>query len=153
MAMVVIRPTSKISDKITGKARNETRRVMTHTWVPGTSPKLKSLQDLSFRVNHEVTEEVVHHAGMWVNGGLPLYLHVCKVIHLSLESSDPFHCTLSLVNPITDVPLQRSVLVRVPGRGRGSGSEARLGVTMRGVVTTLMITRVATPVPNVPLGS
>jgi hypothetical protein len=48
---------------------------------------------------------------------------------------------LSLVNPIADVPLQRSVLVRVPGRGGGSSSEARLGVTVRGVVTTtLMVT-------------
>jgi hypothetical protein len=53
-----------------------------------------------------------------------------------LESSDPFHRALSLVNPITDVPLQRSVPVRVPGRGESSGSEARLVVTMRGVVTT-----------------
>jgi hypothetical protein len=42
-----------------------------------------------------------------------------------LESSDPFHHALSLVNPITNVPLQRSVPVRVPGRGEGSGSEAR----------------------------
>jgi hypothetical protein len=63
-----------------------------------------------------------------------------------LELSDPFHCTLSLVNPITDVPLQRGIPVRVPGRGGGSGSEARLGVTERGgVTTTLMVTRVATP--------
>jgi hypothetical protein len=77
---------------------------------------------------------------------------MCKVIHLSLESSDPFHHTLSLVNPITDVPLQRSVLVRVPSRGGDFGSEAWLGVTMRGVVTTLMVTRVATPLPSVPLG-
>jgi hypothetical protein len=70
-----------------------------------------------------------------------------------LESSDPFHRVLSLVNPITDVPLQRGVPVRVPGRGRGSGSEAKLGVTVRGIVTiTLMVTRVATPIPSVPLG-
>jgi hypothetical protein len=62
-------------------------------------------------------------------------LHVCKVIHPSLESFDPFHRALSLVSPITDVPLQRSVPVRVPGRGRGSISEGRLGVTMRGVIT------------------
>jgi hypothetical protein len=68
-------------------------------------------------------------------------LHVCKVIHPMLESSDPFHHALSLVNPITDVPLQRSVLVRVPDRGGDSNSEARLEVTMRGVVTTtLMVT-------------
>jgi hypothetical protein len=84
---------------------------------------------------------------------LHLYLHVCKVIHPMLESSNPFHCALSLVNPITDISLQMSVLVKIPGRGRGSDSKARLGVTVRGVVTTtLMITRVATPVPSVPLG-
>jgi hypothetical protein len=66
---------------------------------------------------------------------------VCKVIHSSLESSDPFYHVLSLVNLITNVPLQRSVLVRVPGRGGGFGSEARLGVTLRRVITTtLMVT-------------
>jgi hypothetical protein len=80
-------------------------------------------------------------------------LHVCKVIHLMLESSDPFYRALSLVNPITDVSLQRGVPVRVLGRGGGSSSEARLGVTVRGVVTTtLMVTLVATPIPSVPLG-
>jgi hypothetical protein len=80
-------------------------------------------------------------------------LQVCEVIHLMPDSSDPFHHALSLVNPITDVPLQRSVPVRVPGRGGGSDSEARLGVTVRGVVTTtLMVTRLATPIPSVPLG-
>jgi hypothetical protein len=100
-----------------------------------------------------VTEEVVHHAGLRVNGGLHPRLHMCKVIHPSLESFDPFHHALSLVNPITDVPLQRSITVRVPGRGGGSGTEARLGITVRGVVTTtLMVTRVATPIPSVPLG-
>jgi hypothetical protein len=78
---------------------------------------------------------------------------MCEVIHLMLESSDPFHHALSLVNPVIDVLLQRSVLVRVPSRGGGFGSEARLGVTMRGVVTTtLIMTRVATPIPSVPLG-
>jgi hypothetical protein len=122
------------------------RQVRTHTWAPGTSPKLKSLQDLSIRVNPEVTEEVMHHAGLRVDGSLHLRLHMCKVIHPSLESSDPFHHALSLVNPITDVPLQRSVPVRVPGRGRGSSSKARLRGTVRVVVTTtLMVTRVATP--------
>jgi hypothetical protein len=92
--------------------------VRTHTWAPGTSPKLKSLQDLSIRVNIEVTEEVMQHAGLSVDGGLHLHLHMCKVIHSSLESSDPFYHALSMVNPITDVSLQR----RVPGKGRGSGS-------------------------------
>jgi hypothetical protein len=78
---------------------------------------------------------------------------VCKVIHSSLESSDPFYRALSLVNHISDVPLQRSVPVSVLGRGRGFSSEARLGVTLREVITTtLMVTRVATPIPSVPLG-
>jgi hypothetical protein len=79
-------------------------------------------------------------------------LHMCKVIHPSLESFHPFHRALSLVNPITDVLLQWSIPVRVPGRGEGSGSEARLGVTMRGIVTTFMVNLVATPVPTIPLG-
>jgi hypothetical protein len=77
---------------------------------------------------------------------------VCKVIHPSLESSDPFHHVLSLVSPITNVQLLRSVPVGVPGRGGGSDSEARLEVTVRGVVTTLMVTQLATPIPSVPLG-
>jgi hypothetical protein len=95
----------------------------------------------------------MHHVDQRVNGSLHLRLHVCKVIHPSLESFDPFYHTLSLVNPITDVPLQRSVPVRVPGRGGGFGSESRLMVIVRGVVTTtLMVTRVATPIPRVPLG-
>jgi hypothetical protein len=64
MTTVVIRPTSKTSDEITGKAENETRQVRTHTWALSTSPKLKSLQDLSIKVNLEVTEEVVHDAGL-----------------------------------------------------------------------------------------
>jgi hypothetical protein len=111
------------------------------------------LQDLRTRVNPEMTEEVMHHAGLRVDGGLHLCVHMCKVIHPMLESSDPFHRVLSLVNPITDVPLQRKVPARVPGRGGGSSPEARFGVTVRGVVTTtLMVTRVATPIPSVPMG-
>jgi hypothetical protein len=55
---------SKTSDKITRKTGNEMRQARTHTWALGTSPKLKSLQDLSIRVNLEVTEEVFHHAGL-----------------------------------------------------------------------------------------
>jgi hypothetical protein len=54
----------KTSDEITGKDGNEMRQVRTHTWAPDTSPKLKSLQDLSIRVNPEVTKEVVHHADL-----------------------------------------------------------------------------------------
>jgi hypothetical protein len=55
---------NETSDKITRKTRNETRQARTHTWAPDTSAKLKSLQDLSIRVNPEVTEEVIHHAGL-----------------------------------------------------------------------------------------
>jgi hypothetical protein len=78
---------------------------------------------------------------------------VCKIIHSPLESSDPFYHMLSLINPITDVPLQRSVPVRVPGRGGDFSSKARLRVTLRGVITTNpMVTRVAIPIPSVPLG-
>jgi hypothetical protein len=54
----------KASDEITKKTGNEMRQVRTHIWAPGTSPKLNSLQDLSIKVNPEVTEEVVHHAGL-----------------------------------------------------------------------------------------
>jgi hypothetical protein len=64
MIMVVIQPMNKTSDEITGKARNEMRQAWTHTWAAGTSLKLISLQDLSIRVNPEVTEEVVHHANL-----------------------------------------------------------------------------------------
>jgi hypothetical protein len=39
-------------------------QVRTYSLAPDTSPKLKSLQDLSIRVNSEVTEEVMHHAGL-----------------------------------------------------------------------------------------
>jgi hypothetical protein len=99
------------------------------------------LQDLSIRVNPKVTEEVMHHASLRVDGSLHLHLHVCKVIHPLLELSDPLHRALSLVNHITDVPLQGSVLVRVPGRGGGSGSEARLRVTMRGIVMSYPVPR------------
>jgi hypothetical protein len=129
------------------------RQARAHTWAPGTSSKLKSLQDLSIRVNPKVTEEVVHHAGLGVDGGLHLCLHVCKVIHPSLESSDPFYHALHLVHPITDVPFQRKVPVGVPSRGGGPSSKARPRVTVSVVVTTaLMVTRVATLILSVPLG-
>jgi hypothetical protein len=64
MTTVVIRPTDKTSDEITGKAKNETRQVRTHTRAPDTSPKLKYLQNLSIMINPEVTEEIVYHAAL-----------------------------------------------------------------------------------------
>jgi hypothetical protein len=53
---------SRTSDKITGNTGNEMRQARTRTYAPDTTPKLNSLQYLSISVNHEVTEEVVHHA-------------------------------------------------------------------------------------------
>jgi hypothetical protein len=32
--------TNETSDEITGKTGNETRQARTHTWAPGTSPRL-----------------------------------------------------------------------------------------------------------------
>jgi dihydrodipicolinate reductase len=55
---------NKTSDKITEKTGNEMRQARTNTWAPSTSPKHKSLQDLSIRVNPKVTEEDMHHAGL-----------------------------------------------------------------------------------------
>jgi hypothetical protein len=48
------------------------------------------------------------------------------------------HRALSLLNPIPDIPLQSNIPVGLLGRGGGSGLEARLGVTVRGVVTTTL---------------
>jgi hypothetical protein len=56
--------TNETSDEITGKTGKEMRQARTNTWEPGISPNLKSLQDLSIKVNPEVTEEVAHHAGL-----------------------------------------------------------------------------------------
>jgi hypothetical protein len=53
---------NETSDKTIGKNGNKMRQARTHTWAPNTSPKLKSLQDLSIRVNPEVTEDFMHHA-------------------------------------------------------------------------------------------
>jgi hypothetical protein len=61
------------------------RQARTHTWAPDTCHKLKSLQDLSIRVTPKAIEEVMHHAGLQVNGSFHLCLHVYKVIHPSLE--------------------------------------------------------------------
>jgi hypothetical protein len=55
---------NETSDKITRKIGNEMRQARTHTYAPGTSSKLKSLQDLSIKVNAEVTKEVMHHVGL-----------------------------------------------------------------------------------------
>jgi hypothetical protein len=56
--------TNETSDKIAGKTGNKMRQARTHTWTPDTSLKVKSLQDLSIRVNPEVTGEVVRHVGL-----------------------------------------------------------------------------------------
>jgi hypothetical protein len=60
-----------------------------------------------------MTKGVMHHAGLRVDEVMHLHLHVYKVIHPMLESSDTFHHALSLVNTIMDVPLQMGIPVRV----------------------------------------
>jgi hypothetical protein len=55
---------NETSDKITRKTGNRMRQARTHTWAPGTSPKLKSFLDLTIRINPNVTKEIVHHAGL-----------------------------------------------------------------------------------------
>jgi hypothetical protein len=76
------------------------------------------------------------------------FISVCMYAKSSLpllKSSDPFHHVLSLDHPITDIPFQRKVPAEVPSRGGDSGSEVRLRVTVRLVITTtLMVTQVAT---------
>jgi hypothetical protein len=52
------------SDEITEKTWTKMRQARTHTWAPDISPKFNYLQDLSIQVNFEVTEEVMHHAGL-----------------------------------------------------------------------------------------
>jgi hypothetical protein len=57
---------SETSDKITEKTgmKRDKQGLIPGHLASGTSPKLKSLQDLSIRVNLEVTDEVMHHAGL-----------------------------------------------------------------------------------------
>jgi hypothetical protein len=55
---------NETSAKITVKIGNEMRQERSYTWAPDTSPKLKSLQDLSIRANPEVTKGVMHHASL-----------------------------------------------------------------------------------------
>jgi hypothetical protein len=55
---------SETSGMITGKTGNKLRQARTQTWAPDTSPMLKSLQDLSIRVNREVPKVVMHHASL-----------------------------------------------------------------------------------------
>jgi hypothetical protein len=57
--------------------------VRTHTCAPGTSPKLKSLQDLSIRVNPEVTKKVMQHAG----GSMDACISICTVTKSSIHRS------------------------------------------------------------------
>jgi hypothetical protein len=61
---VAIRDSQLYASRYIDGDRNEMRQVRTHTWPRSTTPKLKSLQDLSIRVNPKMTEEVVHHAGL-----------------------------------------------------------------------------------------
>jgi hypothetical protein len=61
---VAIRDSQLYASRYIDGDQNEMRQVRTHTWPRSTTPKLKSLQDLSIRVNPKMTEEVMHHAGL-----------------------------------------------------------------------------------------
>jgi hypothetical protein len=77
--------TNETSDKITGKLGMEWDNWGLIPGHPTSPPKLKSLQDLSIRVNLEVTEEVMHHASLWVKGTCIFVCMVAKssIYHLS----------------------------------------------------------------------
>jgi hypothetical protein len=63
------------------------------------SPKLKSLQDLSIRIDAKVVEETIDYVGMWVDGGLQLRI----LLQCVLDPSDPlqkFHYKTVTLNPI-----------------------------------------------------
>jgi hypothetical protein len=124
---------------------------MNETWLipkhPNSSPKLKSLQDLSIRIKAKVTEETADHIGLRVNGGPKLPPHQV------LESSNSLHHPLCLVCPITNIPLKGLISVGVPCRGRGSCSTAEPRRTVRVVrPTALPVLWVSTPITSVPLG-
>jgi hypothetical protein len=117
---------------------------MNEAWLileqPDSTPKLKSLQDLSIRINVKVTEEIVDHIGLWINGGKHLLYRV-------LESSNLLHRPFCLVRLITNIPLNGVIPVRVPRRGGGPCSMTELGRTMRTIGTTaLLVLWVTTPI-------
>jgi hypothetical protein len=82
---------NKTSDEMTRKMGNMTNIATTHTWSPGYSPKLKSLQDLSIRFKVVVTEEVIDDAGLWVNGGTQHLLSTSLSLHRLLDQSNLLH--------------------------------------------------------------
>jgi hypothetical protein len=110
------------------------------------SPKLKSLQDLSIRIKSYATEESVDHVSLWVNGGT-------KFPHRVLESSNSLHHPLCLVSTINNIPLKGVIPVRVPCRGGGSCSMAEPERTMWVVRTTVpLVLWVSILITIVPLG-
>jgi hypothetical protein len=51
---------------------------------PGSSPKLKSLHDLSVRIKaNKVAEEAINYVGMWVDGGEQLRVLLQRVLNPS----------------------------------------------------------------------
>jgi hypothetical protein len=117
---------------------------MTHTCAPDSSPKLKSLQDLSIRIKVEVTEETVDHISLWIDGGTKLH-------HWVIETSNSLHHPLCLVYPITEIPLKGVIPVRVPWRGGGPFSTAEPRMTVWVVASTaLLVLWVSTLIPSVP---
>jgi hypothetical protein len=101
--------------------------------LAGPSSKLKSLQDLSIRVDAEVVEEVVQHVILRVDGRVYLHQNTLELIHPTLNPSDPLYRVFCLVHPVTDIPLEGVVPVGELGRGRGSDSVAWPRGTVRTV--------------------
>jgi hypothetical protein len=106
-------------------------RKVAHTLSAGPSHKLKSLQDLSIRVNAEVVEEVVQHADVRFDGRVYLHLHTLELFHPTLDLFDPLHNAFCLAHPVTNISLEGVVPVGELGKGRGSNSVAWPRGTMR----------------------
>jgi hypothetical protein len=120
---------------------------------PGSFAKLKYLQDLSVRIKTKVAEEVVDDVSLGVDGGAQLRSNSHILLQCVLDQSDPLHRLLCLVCLITATPLERVLPVWVACRGGGPCSVADPGRIVRVLGTTaLLVLRVTTPIPNVPLG-
>jgi hypothetical protein len=97
------------------------------------------LQDLSIRIETEVAKDAVDGIGLGVDGGAQLHLNSHILLQRVLNTYDPLQCPLFLVSPITDIPLNGVIPVRVLCRGGGPYSTAESRRTMRVVATTALL--------------
>jgi hypothetical protein len=103
------------------------KRAPTDNCAPGSSPKLKSLQDLSVRIKTKVVDEAVDDVSLGVDGRAQHHLNSHVLLHHVLYPSNPFHYPLCLVCPIADIPLKRVIPAGVVCRGGGPCSVAKPG--------------------------